>query len=323
MEDILNTTKRNVIAEASDPSRIDYPAFSKKFKGVVLQRNGHWGAQIYGNHQRIWLGTFKSEKDAAMAYDSAAIKLRNGDSHRNFPWTNITVHEPNFQSYYSTEAILNMIKDGSYVYKFADFLRSRMVEKELGLNLAGFCCKLLFQKQLTPSDVGTLNRLVIPKKYAVKCFPHPENMGENTNVDVDDLQLVFYDRLFTVWKFRYCYWKSSQSFVFTRGWNRFVKEKQVKANDIVAFYICEGREWENKGHTFCIIDVVYKGVSSNDGIIQGINQNVRLELDLCLRLGRNFNCITVKEEQRDFDRDLGPAPNMEKKGVRLFGVQVI
>ncbi|XP_060959469.1 ethylene-responsive transcription factor CRF2-like [Cannabis sativa] len=80
-----------------------------KFKGVVPQQNGNWGAQIYANHQRIWLGTFKSEKAAAMAYDSATIKLQNGDINRNFPWTNITLHEPDFQSHYTVEAVLNMM----------------------------------------------------------------------------------------------------------------------------------------------------------------------------------------------------------------------
>ncbi|XP_024172184.1 AP2/ERF and B3 domain-containing transcription repressor TEM1 [Rosa chinensis] len=50
-----------------------------KFKGVVLQQIGHWGAQIYAIHNRVWLGTFNSEVDAAMSYDSAAIKLRNGE----------------------------------------------------------------------------------------------------------------------------------------------------------------------------------------------------------------------------------------------------
>ncbi|PWA88975.1 AP2/B3 transcription factor family protein [Artemisia annua] len=30
---------------------------------------------------------------------------------------------------------------------------------------------LLFEKELTPSDVGKLNRLVKPKKYAVRYFP--------------------------------------------------------------------------------------------------------------------------------------------------------
>ncbi|XP_057774922.1 AP2/ERF and B3 domain-containing transcription factor At1g50680-like [Salvia miltiorrhiza] len=73
----------------------------ERFKGVVPQPNGHWGAQIYANQQRIWLGTFKSETSAAIAYDSAAMKLRHGDSHTNFPPTAL---ELGFQSQLSTEA---------------------------------------------------------------------------------------------------------------------------------------------------------------------------------------------------------------------------
>ncbi|GMP71661.1 hypothetical protein CsSME_00029982 [Camellia sinensis var. sinensis] len=86
--------------------------------------------------------------------------LRIGDNRRHFPWTNITVHEPKFQSFHSTEAILNMIRDGSYPSKFADFMRSQMGEHEIGHKLmrmhghAGFSCKLLFQKELTRSDVS-------------------------------------------------------------------------------------------------------------------------------------------------------------------------
>lgn len=102
-------------------SRYDNSPSSLRFKGVVLQQNGHWGAQIYANHQRIWLGTFKSERAAAMAYDSAAIKLHSNDHHRNFPWTNITIQEPGFQELYTTDAVLNMIDpwfsaSGSFIW---------------------------------------------------------------------------------------------------------------------------------------------------------------------------------------------------------------
>ncbi|KAF7837125.1 AP2/ERF and B3 domain-containing transcription factor [Senna tora] len=231
----------------------------QKFKGVVPQQNGHWGAQIYANHQRIWLGTFKSEREAAMAYDSATIKLRSGESHRNFPWNDQTVQEPHFQSHYTTEAILSMIRDGTYPSKFASFLISTQTQtltltltlnnedhhQEAGItrmqnnnNNNGdeekFSCTLLFQKELTPSDVGKLNRLVIPKKHASRYFPYVSGSAEEggdiddhnnyisteNNNNNSDTELVFYDKLMRSWKFRYCYWRSSQSFVFTRGWNR-------------------------------------------------------------------------------------------------------
>ncbi|URD78998.1 B3 [Musa troglodytarum] len=52
----------------------------------------------------------------------------------------------------------------------------------------------MFDKVVTPSDVGKLNRLVIPKQHA-----------------------------------------ESQSYVMTKGWSRFVKEKRLDAGDTVSF----------------------------------------------------------------------------------------
>ncbi|KAE9445830.1 hypothetical protein C3L33_22259, partial [Rhododendron williamsianum] len=306
-----------------------------KFKGVVPQPNGHWGAQIYANHQRIWLGTFKSETEAAMAYDSASIKLRTGDNYKNFPWTNMTIHEPKFQGLHSTEAILNMIREGSYPSKFEDFLGSQMGENEIGVNLikvqghGGVSCKLLFQKELTPSDVGKLNRLVVPKKYAVKFFPPmSEDTEENTGGGkVDEVHLFFYDRMMRLWKFRYCYWKSSQSFVFTRGWNRFVKEKGLKANDLIAFYVCEGQEPAKGRQSFFVIDIGHTEGSRNGTVDEGIiSQNVNIQVDLSLKLGQNVNLELVKDEKEDCEHHklfpgLGLAPK-RKRSVRLFGIEL-
>ncbi|KAG2292510.1 hypothetical protein Bca52824_039179 [Brassica carinata] len=43
------------------------------------------------------------------------------------------------------------------------------------------------------------------------------------------------DRTGKVWRFRYSYWNSSQSYVLTKGWSRFVKEKNLRAGDVVCF----------------------------------------------------------------------------------------
>lgn len=226
----------------------------KKFKGVVQQKNGHWGAQIYGNQRRIWLGTFKTEEEAAMAYDSAAIRVRKGDSYRNLPWNNdltLADQEPKFQSQFNTETLLNMIKDGSYFSKFADYLR---ISTEKPTNLEqymdtttyadcggskAFFCKKLFHKFLTPSDVSKLNRLVIPKKFAQLYFPRISNNDDAADGRVGDMEMMFFDKAMKSWKFKYLYWKSSQSYVFTRGWNRFVKAKGLKAKDKVIFSLCK------------------------------------------------------------------------------------
>ncbi|XP_057777729.1 AP2/ERF and B3 domain-containing transcription factor At1g50680-like [Salvia miltiorrhiza] len=236
----------------------------ERFKGVVPQPNGHWGAQIYANQQRIWLGTFKSETSAAIAYDSAAMKLRHGDSHTNFPPTAL---ELGFQSQLSTEAVLNMIRDGSYPSHLSEFLR-KQGELEIGLNpssLYGCSCSLLFHKELTPSDVGKLNRLVIPKRYAVKHFP--DVPGEQ------QVQLEVYDEAMSLWKFRYCYWKSSQSFVFTRGWNRFVKDKGLRSNDTVAFYTYQT---PHLGKSFLVIHHVAAQAQSSPITITTPNKGFKL-----------------------------------------------
>ncbi|KAL6570899.1 hypothetical protein OROGR_000449 [Orobanche gracilis] len=321
MLSMISYAQANMNEESSDSNcsiYISHPNNKRRrvlerFKGVVPQPNGHWGAQIYANHHRIWLGTFKSEVDAAMAYDSATIKLRTGDySHRNFPSSNITLLETKFQAHFSTDDILSMIRDGSYRSKFADFLRNKQgFQMEVGrLNPwsvqtdGGFSCTLLFQKELTPSDVGKLNRLVIPKRYAVKHFPKvSESSEQQENSDVGQLQLEFYDMQMSLWKFRYCYWKSSQSFVFTRGWNRFVKEKGLRANDTIAFYTCERIQGDRRfGQRFLVVDVASRR--------NNVDRNNTLKLDI----GR---------KQDEFVEILDDStPNDDSKGFRLFGVQI-
>ncbi|KAG8374065.1 hypothetical protein BUALT_Bualt11G0092100 [Buddleja alternifolia] len=112
----------------------------------------------------------------------------------------------------------------------------------------------LFEKPLTPSDVGKLNRLVIPKQHAEKHFPlHGGAAAENY------LLLGFEDEIGKSWRFRYSYWNSSQSYVLTRGWSRFVKEKRLDAGDIVVF----GRHRLDCGRLF--IGWRRRNVSSDGG----------------------------------------------------------
>lgn len=95
----------------------------------------------------------------------------------------------------------------------------------------------LFEKPLTPSDVGKLNRLVIPKQHAEKYFPlSGSNNNSNNEANTEKgLLLSFEDESGKSWRFRYSYWNSSQSYVLTKGWSRFVKEKRLDAGDIVLF----------------------------------------------------------------------------------------
>uniref|UniRef100_A0A6V7QY28 TF-B3 domain-containing protein n=1 Tax=Ananas comosus var. bracteatus TaxID=296719 RepID=A0A6V7QY28_ANACO len=91
------------------------------------------------------------------------------------------------------------------------------------------CRERLFEKPLTPSDVGKLNRLVIPKQHAEKHFPLASETCDK------GLLLSFEDESGKPWRFRYSYWTSSQSYVLTKGWSRYVKEKRLDAGDVVLF----------------------------------------------------------------------------------------
>ncbi|CAN6288925.1 unnamed protein product [Urochloa humidicola] len=96
----------------------------------------------------------------------------------------------------------------------------------------------MFEKVVTPSDVGKLNRLVIPKQHAERYFPALDASAAAAAAAAGGgkgLVLSFEDRAGKAWRFRYSYWNSSQSYVMTKGWSRFVKEKRLGAGDTVLF----------------------------------------------------------------------------------------
>ncbi|CAH8367350.1 unnamed protein product [Eruca vesicaria subsp. sativa] len=72
----------------------------------------------------------------------------------------------------------------------------------------------MFDKVVTPSDVGKLNRLVIPKQHAERYFPLDSSSNEK------GLLLNFEDLTGKSWRFRYSYWNSSQSYVMTKDTGR-------------------------------------------------------------------------------------------------------
>ena len=62
---------------------------NSKYKGAHLHKmkNGgtFWAAAICKDYKQIHLGTFKTDRDAAIAYDKAAIELHGEFAYTNFP----------------------------------------------------------------------------------------------------------------------------------------------------------------------------------------------------------------------------------------------
>lgn len=247
---------------------------SSKFKGVVPQPNGRWGAQIYEKHQRVWLGTFNEEHEAAKAYDTAVQRFRGRDAVTNFKQLSLDNEEASleasFLNSHSKAEIVDMLRKHTYNDEFEQSKRSCSLKTSpfsdgfrSGHQLVN-AREQLFEKTVTPSDVGKLNRLVIPKQHAEKHFPLQSGSTSK------GVLLHFEDVGMKVWRFRYSYWNSSQSYVLTKGWSRFVKEKNLKAGDIVSFQRSTGPDKQ------LYIDFKTKAASGTTNLIPvGLAQQVQ------------------------------------------------
>ncbi|KAJ8633775.1 hypothetical protein MRB53_027111 [Persea americana] len=96
--------------------------------------------------------------------------------------------------------------------------------------------RFLMQKELRNSDVGSLGRIVLPKKGAEAHLP-VLTVKEGILISMEDMET------FQVWNFKYRFWPNNKSRMYVlENTGEFVKAHNLRLGDFVMFYRDDHRQ---------------------------------------------------------------------------------
>ncbi|KAA8530064.1 hypothetical protein F0562_004773 [Nyssa sinensis] len=98
--------------------------------------------------------------------------------------------------------------------------------------------RFLFQKQLQNSDVGSLRRMILPKKAAESCLPVLETK-EGIPIIMDDMDGLH------VWSFKYRFWPNNNSRMYVlENTGEFVNTHGLQHGDYIMMY----QDYQNQNY---------------------------------------------------------------------------